>query len=218
MASVPVPLHKVGPALLLVAQDPTVALGAGWKFLGPTRGQTVFNPGLQVSTGGNDLVGTTPVAGSTYVVGFEATLTCQLLDETKATLKAYLANALVASAGGLAVGLAAGLQKFSEPWLVVVPWDEAAQGIAAPNAIWIPAAIPTDVGQFTRELPQAGQANERPRQTVFRAAYRTHVKSGGQELPQGANIAFIGPPAQWTINTVVLPDLTQYVPSVVAAA
>lgn len=214
--------HKVGPLLLLVALNPVQAGGAGWTFLGPTDGDTVFSPGIQKSHAASDLVGSTPLAGGTYLTGYEATLTCQLLDETRATLKAYLSNAAVLSSNSQSIGLAAGIQKVAEPWLVGIPFDEVGQGVNAPNAIWIPAADLTDFGSFTNKRPEGGQKTTNPRQTVFRALYRSHVVSptaaapGNAALPQGANIAFIGKPSDFSITGITLPTLTTFVPAQVA--
>lgn len=209
----------IGPALAFLSSDPTDA--SKYVFLGPTLGETDINYGTEVSKGGNDLVGTTLLAGGTYVVGHKPVITMSLAEEDYAVQKAMMgAGGVLFTAGGnKALGLSSGVQKFAEPWLVLIQQNEAGLGVAgAHSTIWVPAVGPASQEALKRRPPPATGNSAHYRRVSFEAMLRTKVKDGGTDLPQGTQILWQGAPATVGLGAAGLvfpPNLADYAPGIV---
>ncbi|MDX1548247.1 MAG: hypothetical protein R3247_14710 [Rhodothermales bacterium] len=200
--------HHIGPCLVLFG-DPYQAVGAAGslQYLGPTAGDVVVTPTLQVS-----LVHADQAAGPIDAYGVWESFIAEvpLTDEQKSLLAHYWpgideqANAL---------GFEAGVFQIATQVLALIPQDEAADGIAAAHAWWLPNAICDQVGTFQFRRIQPGQNAENPRATRFANLKKSHLGvKPAAAVPANARAGIYGPPTDFFPSSETdlwnLPDLT----------
>lgn len=191
---------RVGPAHIFLG-DPAQASGAGMTYLGATRGDVRVSPGIQVAMGRKDQLGRTPVADAVYTVGPMPVVSIPFIDEEKAKLAVKVANSVVnTNSSKTALGFGSGFAAVAAAdigTLAIIPVAEIASGtngIDAPNAIWLPAVICTDFGQFTFNLPE-GDDIFPPHEMQFAGLYREQDLDGAPNtIPADMRVMFYGTP------------------------
>lgn len=193
--------------------DPTTAAGADMKYLGFTRGDVVVNPNLNISTGYADQTGLTPRADSVYDSGATPMVQVPFIDEETAKMAAYiLGSTTVINGGKNALGFSAGpavIPVAKIGTLALIPMNEitsGANGIDAPNGIWLPRAIPTAIGEFTFKL-EDGDDNFSPHTVEFAGAYYEKDQDD-KVIDKNIRRGFIGAPGadsglNWFLPVIV---------------
>jgi len=208
-------VHRVGPCHAFIG-DPTQASGAGMTYLGITRGDVRVTPGINVVVGRADQTGRTPRADSVHTIGPTPVVSVPFVDEEKAKLEAYVAGSTVTTNGGhTALGFGSGFAQVAEAdigTLALIPVLEIASGtngIEAANAVWLPAALANDIGEFRFNLPE-GDDIFQPHETQFIGLYREEDQDGTPNtIPADARVIFFGTPeaftalaSQWSLPAV----------------
>lgn len=192
-------VNRVGPCHVFLG-DPTVVDGGGMTYMGYTRGDVSVAMNIGVSTGRSDQQGRTPLADGVFVTGPTPVVSLPMVDEEKDKLVKVLPGSSLT--GSTALGAGSGvtvLDVSSIDTLALVPVDEIDQGtngIDAPHAIWIPAAISTDFGALMFNLPDGDDAFD-PHEVQIAAMLR-ETDQDANELDQDNGVLFIGPPDQFT--------------------
>lgn len=190
--------------------NPCTALGAGMQYLGKTRGDIKLNPDLGIMSGRADQTGRTALADTVYDSGPRPMVQVPFVDEEKTKLlKQFLNASLVTDSTNSAMGFSDGPSKIAVTaieTLALIPVDEIAEGtngIDAPNAIWLPRAIPQSPGEFTFNLPD-GDDILNPHTVEFMAAYY-ETDQDGDTVNAALRYGFIGTPNADTSLTWSLP-------------
>ena len=128
-------------------------------------------------------------------------LTSAGMAEEKEKLVAYMVNA-TKTTDSISFGTDIGkIDPANVPTLCLLPISETGEGtngIDAPNAIWFPRAIASDVGQFTFNLPE-GEDSFNPRDTQFTSLY-AEEDQGATSIPPDARAGFIGKPTDYSLT------------------
>lgn len=189
---------KIGPCAILYGNpylDPASATASvannALMYLGPTAGDVVVTPNLEVALLQVDQA-TGPIAS--YGKWASMVVDAPLTDQTKARLAAYWPGTTL-SASGTGLGLNTGVFEITGKVLGLIPLDQLALGKDAPDAVWLMNAVANNVGAFTfRPLDTSSQTIAPPaRQTQFTSLQRTTLGvKPAFTIPQEARTGYFG--------------------------
>lgn len=201
----------LGVCYILVG-DPTEEDGAGMEYAGETRGDVEVPLEVLVAYARSDQSGPVPLASSGYAGGIRPLANVPLYPASKSILNKFLPGSQLMSTTGenpktaLAFGSPGRIPEEDVPTMVLVPVDEAAFGVDAPNAIWFPAMGVIDGGSFVFNLPEGDDAGN-PMSFQFGSQLRK-VDQGGTAIAKKARCGWQGPPEAVGLTDWTLPDLT----------
>lgn len=176
--------------------DPSEALGAGMTAIEVE--EFAFDPGVRMSFTSSAKLSGAPKASGIHKLTPMPVAQIQCRDAALATMQQFLLAAVVTAGvigGGDAFGVIA---EADVPTLVFVPETQLADGVAAANAIWIPAAIPDNVNGITFNRPSVGEIGN-PYNIQVIGAYRA-ADQGATEIPAGNRMWFMGDPSDITLT------------------
>ena len=184
---------------------------AALMYLGPTAGDVTVTPNLEVALMQVDQ-SAAPIAayGSWTGMVVDAPLT----DQTKARLAAYWPGTVL-SANREGLGFQQGVFSIAPKVLGLIPLDELALGLNAPNAVWLVNAVANNVGQVVfRKFDTSQQTFAPPtRATQFTSLNRpTLGVKPSFTVPAHARTGYFGTVTNGIGSTEaalwLLPDLT----------
>lgn len=197
----------------ILVGDPTIAAGAGMKYAGKTRGDVTVALNLLTAYARADQAGAVPLASSGYTGGVRPVATVPLYPASKAILSSMLPGSKIVTSAGedaksaLVFGEPGRIAEEDVPTLVLIPVDQAADGVGADDAIWFPAMGVLEAGQFVFRLPEGDDAGS-PMSFQFGSLYREKDQAGDAILKSARN-GWMGAPAAVGLDDWTLPALTQ---------
>ena len=200
---------RVGPCSVLYG-NPATADGAGMTNLGDIE-QVSFNPGI-ASTG----VTTAQThdaydADGIYALPPNPTAEASLYNHAASILEKLVMGGEVFTGAGTetALGFGGPIEKVAVATLALIPTFEKDLGAAAPNGIWIPAAMIENLQGFVYNRMSSGGNSGQTFSVTFKGARRATAQSWDGTaavdvaLPSKAQFAFIGDPKavglDWTV-------------------
>lgn len=197
--------EAVGPAFLLKG-DPTVSGGTAMNNLSDTE-NVVFNAGIRMAFTSSARLSGAPKATRIFSLPPNPIMQAQLKELGADNLAAVIDNGVLAGTDAFLPG-----DEFTAltvpDTVVAVPVEQRASGVAAKNAIWLPAAFAQGVDGVTWGRTQEGEINQ-PWNTEVRGGYRLidQTTPTGVSIQAGGRLWFMGNPADLT------PALTWFLPS-----
>lgn len=191
---------SIGPAVVLLG-DPTTALGADMVHLGNVE-DVAFDAGVRGAFTSSARRNGTPEVDGIYMHAPAPQAQVQLTDAGIDKLKELILNHVLTPAGSggstaTTDTLGAGddfvkIAPANVPTLCIVPVEQVADGVDAPNAIWFPATLVDGLDGIN--FSRAGEDEiSKPYNIRFSAAYRA-ADQDATAIPAGHRIWFMGPP------------------------
>lgn len=197
----------------ILVGDPTEADGAGMIYAGKTRGDVTVQLNLLTAYARADQAGAVPLASSGYTGGVRPVATVPLYPSSRQVLSSMLPGSKIvtdAEPGGksaLVFGAPGRIPEDEVPTMVLVPVDQAADGVDADDAIWFPAMGVLEAGQFVFRLPEGDDAGS-PMSFQFGGLYREKDQAD-EPIMKGARTGWMGSPKAVGLADWSLPNLTQ---------
>lgn len=190
-------------------------------YLGPTRGDVVIEPGVQIARGRTDQSGQAPLADGIWLAGYAPVITLPLVDEEKAKLARQMPGARVVTSGSdTALVFETSPRKLADTeihTLALVPVEVAKSSLANADkwehedTIWVPGVVTIEVGQFVfGEIADTDDAL-RPHEVRLVACYREKLQNGSA-VPEDARLLFFGSPAAAGLS-LSYPDIATLIAS-----
>lgn len=197
----------------ILVGDPTEAAGAGMKYVGKTRGDVTVALNLLTAYARADQAGAVPLASSAYTAGVRPVVTAPLYPASKAVLSSLLPGTKIVTEAepgtksAIVFGEPGRIPEEDVPTMVLVPVDQAADGVNADDAIWLPAMGVLEAGQFVFRLPEGDDAGS-PMSFQFGSLYR-ETDQAGTAIVKAARNGWMGAPKAVGLADWTLPDLAQ---------
>lgn len=197
----------------ILVGDPTEAAGAGMQYAGKTRGDVTVALNLLTAHARADQAGAVPLASSGYTGGINPVATVPLYPASRALLSSLLPGSKIVTDAGeggksaLVFGQPGRIPEEDVPTLVLIPVDQAAEGVDADDAIWFPAMGVIEAGQFVFRLPEGDDAGS-PMSFQLGGLYREKDQAD-EPIMKDARTGWMGSPKAVGLEDWSLPDLTQ---------
>lgn len=196
----------IGPGYVLIG-NPLTALGADMVLLNEVEEMNA-DIGIQNSFATTALTAGAPVFEGVYSLPPNPQLACRFNDADLDQLETLLLGGeLFDVTGDQAIGFGGAIEKLTLPTFVFVPVFEAADGVDAAHAIWIPAAFFEGLANLLFNRMQANTSSNNQYNITVRSARRKTDQSA-QAIPTKAQYGFIGKPTAlgfgtpWTLPTL----------------
>jgi hypothetical protein len=197
--------------IVVLGSNPTTALGAGMNKIASTQ-TTGINNGIREAFVSTAALGGVPLADGRFALAAQPEVQSQFLDGDLAILKLLIqGSTLQAAVNPLTVptlGLGDTFKAIDSTRQLTVgfiPAQQAALGIDAPNALWLPDAGISGLDGFSFGEVAPGRI-QNPYNVRFTAGYR-EKDQGNVTIPAGFRTGFWGPPKNlgltWSIPALV---------------